>query len=229
MFPTEQAWMINPHRSRRKRRTRTNKRGSVMARARKRRKARVIVVNKPRRRRRRATAVRRRRRSVARVIQMNPRRRRRHRSNAPKRRSHRRSYRRNPGLGLPSTGFLMDAAYVTGGFFATRFAAGFVLPMIPGADTMPIVRIIGKGGVAWVLGFAGKRLLGEKAGQLLMLGGLVEALSDAVRTYVSPFVPQLAGDMGSYPSLSSYPALSGNYSNPYEVGAREMSGHDEAL
>jgi hypothetical protein len=131
-------------------------------------------------------------------------------------------------MGLPSTGFLIDAAYVTGGFFATRFAAGFVLPMIPGADTMPIVRIAGKGAVAWGLGFLGGKFLGQKAGQLLLLGGLVEALSDAVRTYVSPFVPALADSgMGSYPSLSSYPNLSGSYSDPYNVNG--VTDYDEAL
>lgn len=159
----------------------------------------------------------------------NPRRRRRHRATSH-RRHRRHSYRRNPGFGLPSTGFLMDAAYVTGGFFATRFAAGFVLPMIPGADSMPIVRIAGKGAVAWGLGFLGGKFLGQKAGQLLMLGGLVEVLSDAVRTYVSPFVPALAGEnVGSYPSLSSYPNLSGGYDSPFTVGAVNDYGHDEAL
>ncbi|MGH3053432.1 MAG: hypothetical protein ACRDL7_00465 [Gaiellaceae bacterium] len=117
----------------------------------------------------------------------------------------------------------MDAAYVTGGFFATRMAAGFVLPMIPGADS-PLVRIAAKGGVAWGLGFLGGKFLGAKAGQLLMLGGLVEVLSDAVRTYVSPFVPALADEsMGSYPMLQSYPTLSA-YDSPYAV-----SGHDEAI
>lgn len=121
----------------------------------------------------------------------------------------------------------MDAAYVTGGFFATRFAAGFVLPMIPGADAMPIIRILGKGVTAWGLGWLGGRFLGAKAGQLLLLGGLVETFSDAVRTYVSPFVPALAEDMSSYPALSSYPSLSGGgYSDPYNVGQNE---YDEAL
>jgi hypothetical protein len=129
---------------------------------------------------------------------------------------------------MPSTGFLMDAAYVTGGFFLTRIGAGFVLPMIPGGDSSPLIRIAGKGVMAWGLGFLGGKFLGQKAGQLLMLGGLVEVLSDAVRTYVSPFVPALADHMGSYPALSSYPGLSGDYSNPYNVGAHEV-GYDEAL
>lgn len=115
----------------------------------------------------------------------------------------------------------MDAVYVTGGFFATRFAAGFVLPMLPMTE-QPIVRIAAKGAVAWGLGFLGGKFLGQRSGQLLMLGGLVEALSDAVKTYVSPYVPALAaeGDMGSYPSLMSYPMGDG-YSNPYQVGQSE--------
>ena len=131
-------------------------------------------------------------------------------------------------MGLPSSGFIMDAAYVTGGFFLTRAAAGFVLPMIPGADSMPIMRIVGKGAVAWGLGFLGGKFLGAKSGQLILLGGLVETLSDAVRTYISPFVPALAEGIGSYPALSSYPNLSGDYSDPYGVGRAEM-GYDEAL
>lgn len=119
---------------------------------------------------------------------------------------------------------------MTGGFFATRFAAGFVLPMIPGADAMPIVRILGKGATAWALGWGGGKVFGQKAGQLLMLGGLVEAFSDAVRTYISPFVPALAeGEVGSYPAIGSYPGLSGGYSDPYSVGRSEVSDYDEAL
>ena len=120
----------------------------------------------------------------------------------------------------------MDAVYVTGGFFVTRMAAGMVLPMIPGADTMPIIRILGKGAVAWGLGFLGGKMLGQRSGQLIMLGGFVETLSDAVRTYVSPFVPALADNMGSYPMLSNYPTLSqGGYDSPYAVNMGQE--HDE--
>jgi len=116
----------------------------------------------------------------------------------------------------------MDAVYVTGGFFATRFAAGYVLPMLPMTE-QPIVRIAAKGAVAWGLGFLGGKFIGQRSGQLLMLGGLVEALSDAVRTFVSPYVPALADDsMGSYPSLMSYPTMGDGYSNPYQVGQSEF-------
>lgn len=170
--------------------------------------------NPPKRRKRRASKRR------ATVSMNAPRRAKRSRSSAP-RRSSRRSYRRNPGL--PTSGFVMDAVYVTGGFFATRFAAGFVLPMLPMTE-QPIVRIAAKGAVAWGLGFLGGKFLGQRSGQLLMLGGLVEALGDAVKTYVSPYVPALADDnmntMGSYPSLMSYPMGDG-YSNPYHVGESE--------
>lgn len=115
----------------------------------------------------------------------------------------------------------MDAVYVTGGYFGTRMLSGLVLPMLGTMGAGDLPRIAVKGVVSWGLGFAGGKMLGQKAGQLLMLGGLVEVLSDAVRVYVSPFVPALA-DMGSYPSLpmSSYPTLQDyGYSNSYAVGA----------
>lgn len=148
-----------------------------------------------------------------------PRRRRRrsYRSNAPRR--HRR-YRRNPNfLKGVSRGFLMDATYVTGGFFLTRLTAGYVVPMLPTFGFPDLARIAGKGLVAWGLGYAGKAVLGAHAGQLLMLGGFVEMLSDATRTYVSPFVPALADEMGVYPQLPMgiYPQLGNGYDNPYSV------------
>lgn len=149
------------------------------------------------------------------VVQLNPRRRK-----HLKRKVSRRRYRRNPGFGgiLPTTGFLMDSVYVTGGFIGTKLAANMVMPMI--GVQMPIARIAVKGVLAGVLGFAGKALLGKQAGQFLMLGGLVETVNDAVQTYVTPFVPALAVssypelsyngyDLSNYPGLSAYPDLSG--------------------
>lgn len=124
---------------------------------------------------------------------------------------------------IPSSGFVMDAAFVTGGFFLTRVAAGYAMPFLGTYADQPIVRIAAKAGVAAGLGFLGGKFLGQKNGQLLLLGGLVEALSDAVRTYVSPYVPALASeDMGSYPGMiSSYPMGDG-YSNPFSVGVEEF-------
>lgn len=153
-----------------------------------------------------------------------PRRRRRHRYNAPRRS---RRYRRNPnGITQP---FLWDAVYVTGGYFATRFTANFIVPMLPPMGFPDGIRIIGKGLTAWLMGWGGQMILGRRAGQLIMLGGFVETLSDAVRTYISPFVPALADDMAVYPTLPMgvYPQLGQNgYDAPWNVGQNQ---YDEAL
>ena len=241
MFIEDAGWIKNPQKTkvRRMRRTRAVRarkpRRRIMARVKARRRSRkgrmpagLARYWAGRRSARRSNPPRRRRRRA--VVHRNAPRRHRRRSyasNPPRRRHSRRSYRRNPGI--PSSGFLMDAAYVTGGFFATRIATGYVLPLIGMGET-PLIRLGAKGVVAWGLGFLGGKFLGPKAGQLLLLGGLVEVMSDAVRTYVSPFVPALAGDgMGSYPMLSSYPQLSGNgYDTPYSVSGSGVSDFDEA-
>lgn len=160
----------------------------------------------------------RRRKHVVKVYTANPRRRRARRSS--RKRSHRRrSYRRNPGLFngmIPSTGFLKDAVYATGGFIGTKMLAGTVLPMV--GVSQPIARIAVKGVLAGALGWAGKRFLGQSAGQFLLIGGMVEVVNDAIQTYVAPMVPALSVssypelgyyDMSAYPSLSAYPELSG--------------------
>lgn len=143
-----------------------------------------------------------------------PRRRRRSRSRSriysnPRRRSRRRSYRRNPAMAmggiLPSTGLLFDAVYLTGGFIGTKMLAGTVLPMLGGMAAQPIVRIIGKGVLAGILGWGIGSFMNKKAGQLVMLGGLVETVNDAVQTYVAPIMPGLLpAGMGVYPSLGNY-------------------------
>lgn len=111
---------------------------------------------------------------------------------------------------------MKDAVFVVGGMIGTKLAAGTVLPMV--GVSQPIFRIAAKAVIAGGLGWAGKAVLGASAGQYLMLGGMVEAVNDAVQTYVAPMVPALAVssypelgyyDMGAYPSLSAYPELSG--------------------
>jgi hypothetical protein len=184
-FHSEDAWLINPDRP---------------GRSRKKRK-----VDMARRKRSRKSAKRshRRRKAAVVVVKTNPSRRRRAKRNAPK---HRRRYRRNPSLGglIPSKASLFDAVYVTGGFIATKIAANAVLPMI--GVQQPIVRVGVKAVLAGALGWAGKRFLGGSAGQFLLIGGLVEAVNDAVQTYVSPYVPALS--VSSYPQLSSYVDMS---------------------
>jgi hypothetical protein len=124
------------------------------------------------------------------------------------------------------TGFLMDSAYVLGGFIGTRLAFGTIAPMVGGFLPMeqPLVRIAGKGAVAFGLGWVGKKFLSPRAGQLLLIGGMVEAMSDAVKTFVAPYVPALADDMSVYPQIGVYPTLSGGYDSPLSV-----SSYDEAV
>lgn len=187
-----------------------------------RRRKRAVSVVVPRRRKRRAVAAKRRRRAV---VAAAPRRTRRYKANPA--RSHRRRsrrYRHNPGI-MASSGFLKDAVYVTGGFVLTRVTYGMVAPMLGGMLPMeqPLVRIAGKSAVAFGLGWIGKRFLDARAGQLLMVGGMVEALNDAVKTFVAPYIPALADDMSVYPQIGVYPSL-GSYDSPQAVSA-----YDEAV
>lgn len=197
-FRSEDAWLINPDRPGRSRKKRKVK---AMAKRRRSRKS-------SHRRKRSFGYSRKTKKALAGYGSNPPRRRRRHRSNPSRRR-----YRRNPGVSgfLPTKASIFDAVYVTGGFIGTKIAANAVLPMI--GISQPIVRVGVKAVIAGALGWAGKRFLGGSAGQFLLIGGLVEAVNDAVQTYVTPYVPALA--VGSYPSLesyvdmSSYPGLSG--------------------
>lgn len=116
---------------------------------------------------------------------------------------------------------------MTGGFVGTKLVGNWVLPMIPQVQTMPILRILGKGVLAWAVGWGAGTLLGRRAGQLFMLGGFVEVLDDAIKTYVGPFIPALS----AYPELSAYPQLAAqgyDYTSPYgmQVGASEYSSED---
>lgn len=182
----------------------------------------------PRRRRR---VIRRRRRMYANAPHPNP--------PAPRRRRRRRSYagrtryRRNqPRV---TTGFLWDAGYVTGGFIGTRIFGNMILPMVPQVQTFPFMRILGKGVTAWLVGWGGGMMLGRRAGNLLMVGGFVDVLDDAVKTYVAPFMPMLGqNDLGVYPQLGRYvePQLGwtngnmGMHDAPWSVGTSEFSNED---
>lgn len=170
---------------------------------------------------------RRKRRSVV-IVKANPSRRRRRSSAKSHKRSHRR-YRRNPSFGLggilPSKSSLFDAVYVTGGFIGTKIAANTVLPMI--GVNQPIVRIGVKAVLAGALGWAGRRFLGGNAGQYLMIGGLVEAVNDAVQTYVTPYVPALS--VSSYPGLESYVDMSAYPDMSSYVGGMVSQDLDEQV
>jgi len=175
-----------------------------------------------RRKRSRKSSSKRSRRASRKVVHIfkanpNPKRRRARRSSVKR---SRRRYRRNPALTsfLPSTGFVKDAAFVTAGFIGNKMLANMVLPMI--GVQQPMFRIGSKVVLAGVLGWAGKAVLGASAGQYLALGGMVEAVNDAVQTYVTPMFPALSvssypelsyygNEMSAYPGLSSYAELDG--------------------
>lgn len=205
MFDTEKAWMINPRKASKARRSRTTRTTRRRTRkkgkgtmARKRRQPAALAKSGKRRKktgtrkRRRSTVTRRGRRAKRVGVQTyaaNPRVRRSRRSV----RSHRRrSYRRNPGIGslIPSTGFLKEIAFVGAGYYGTRVAYNFVGPMIGIGGDLPRIAI--KSAVAFGVAYLGGMLLGSGARNALMLGGAVEVMQDAVKTYISPFVPLLA-------------------------------------
>jgi hypothetical protein len=218
MFPAEQAWMINPHR-------RTKGRKKMARRKRShRRKGRMPAAlaaywagkrkgSNPRRKRR-ASSRRRARRNQP-FIMANPRRRR--RSVRHNRVHHRRRGRRNPSLGsfIPSMGFLKEVAFVATGYYGTKISAGFVLPMVGIAGDIP--RLAVKSVVAFAFSYVGGMLLGPRVKESLLMGGALEVAQDAIKTYLSPFVPALAAaEMESY-YLPGQAPLS-------ETGTRQSTG-----
>lgn len=222
MFPTEQAWIINPGKKRRARRKKGSLTMATKSRSRSRRRVRRVSVK------RKTTVSRATRKRTSHPTAHRRHKRRSYAAN-PSRRSRRRSYRRNP---IVSGGFLMDALSVTGGFVGNRVITNMVVPMIPGlsgiVSSTPIARIGVKALSAWGLGYLGKMFLSQRTGNLLMVGGFVDALDDAVKTFVAPFIPAL-GDMSSYPMLpmGSYATL-GDYATPYgsAMGSEYSSSDD---
>lgn len=98
---------------------------------------------------------------------------------------------------IPTFGFIQEIGMVAGGYYATKISAGFVLPMIGIAGDIPRIAI--KGVVAWGVAWLGGMMLGSKAQQNLLIGGALEVMQDAIKVWVSPFVPALAAaEMESY-------------------------------
>lgn len=222
MFPTEQAWMINPHRKgRRAMATRTRKRrgrkGRMPAGL-----ARYWAAKRAGRsgaRKRKRSHTRKRTRRNQPFVMANPKRRR--RSHAPS--VHRRRYQRNPGLGgmIPSMGFLKEVAFVAGGYYGTKISAGFVLPMVGIGGDLP--RIVIKSVLALAVSYVGGMLLGARVKESLLMGGALEVAQDAVKTYLSPFVPALAAaEMESYYLPAS--TVQGDNQTQHGTGAYYQTG-----
>ncbi len=128
--------------------------------------------------------------------------------NEPARKSKR--YRRND----PDPA-IMEIVYAGVGYIGTKFAGNMIAPAI--GMTSPIARMAIKSAVAYGGGkFVIGKFVSRKAGEMFMVGGLVEVISDAVKTYLAPSVPALAAyqeplevsRMGAYPELEAYPTTS---------------------
>lgn len=120
---------------------------------------------------------------------------------------------------IPTMGFIQQIGMVAGGYYATKISAGFVLPMIGVAGDMP--RIAVKGVVAWGVAWLGGMMLGSRAQENLLIGGALEVMQDAIKTYVSPFVPALAAaEMESYylPGAAEAVGGEGGVGAYYQVG-----------
>lgn len=216
MFPTEQAWMINPHKGKKgraskmaRRRRKSGRKGRMPAGLARYWAAKRGKANPKRRRRARRNQP---------FVVNSPRHRRRSRRNPVHRRRH---YRRNPGIGtfLPSTGFLKEVAFVAGGYYGTKISAGFVLPMIGISGDIP--RLAVKSVVAFGVSYLGGMLLGQRVKESLLMGGALEVAQDAIKTYLSPFVPALAAaEMESYylPGASVPSTVDQTMRSYYQVG-----------
>lgn len=120
---------------------------------------------------------------------------------------------------IPTMGFIQEIGMVAGGYYVTKIGSGFILPMVGIAGDIP--RIAVKGVVAWGVAWLGGMMLGSKAQQNLLIGGALEVMQDAIKVWVSPFVPALAAaDMESYylPGARSMSAPDGTMGTYYQVG-----------
>lgn len=119
---------------------------------------------------------------------------------------------------------------MAGGYYGTRIAYNFVGPMVGIGGDLPRLAI--KSVVAFGVSYIGGMLLGAGARNALMLGGAVEVMQDAVKTYVSPFVPMLAAaDMQDVSAYFSPENVNGdNDVNGYYqgVGADSIPGDNYA-
>jgi len=193
----------NPRRSKKMAARKNRRRGTRRYTRRRARRNPGLMLN-PRRRRR--TYRRRARRNPARVrhyaAARNPRRRR--------ARISRRRYRRNPSLGgftLPP----MDAVlYTAAGFIVPPMVQSFVMRFIPAAYQA-------NQGVQWAVKAASaivppmlvKKFVSQRAGNLMLLGGVVSLAIDAVRTFAPGVIPGLSGQpfLGRYYNMNNQPGM----------------------
>lgn len=142
---------------------------------------------------------------------------------AMNRRHHRRHrYSHNPPA---ASSIVMELGVSAVGYIGTKLVGNYATPFLPaGMGQQPIVRIMVKGGLAYLVAWGGEKLLGRRYFMPLFLGGALEAVQDLVKTFLAPSFPALgdynegvhAGEIGTYYNSAAL----GMYANP-EV---QMSG-----
>lgn len=162
----------------------------------------------PRRRRRRRRSVRRkrsyafnfprrRRRRSRRVASFATPRRRRHRRRSRNRRYS--GYRSNPPALRSVAG---EIGWGTAGFLTTKVVGNLAAPMLGGlGGDQPVIRIGIKFGIAYVSAWALSSFMGSRVFMPAMLGGSIEAIQDAVKSFIAPTFPMLAAN---YEPLGTY-------------------------
>lgn len=149
----------------------------------------------------------------------NPRRRRRRRSrNRRKRSFRRRSFRRNPPT-IQTLG--TNLGWAAAGFMTTKFVGNMVGQFMPGLAQQggPLMRMGIKLGIAYVSAWGLEMAFGRRVFTPTFVGGSIEVIQDAVRTFISPMVPQLAA--AEYP-LEFY------YDRPLPPPEERMGAYYEA-
>jgi hypothetical protein len=147
---------------------------------------------------------------------VNPRRRRRHVARSYSRRRH--SYGHNPP-GIRS--IAGDLGWAAAGFMSTKVVGNMVTPMIAGVvGTNDIIRIGIKLGVAYVSAWSLSSFMGQRVFMPAMVGGSLEAIQDAIKTFIAPTFPMLAAN---YEPLQLY------YEQPRNVPALRPRGRAMGL
>lgn len=77
----------------------------------------------------------------------------------------------------------------------TKVVGNMVTPMVAGiAGDQPLMRIAVKIGVAYLSAWGLASFMGQRVFMPAMLGGSIEAIQDAVKTFIAPTFPMLAAN-----------------------------------
>jgi len=104
---------------------------------------------------------------------------------------------------------------------ATKFVGNMAAPMLGALGGQPIVRMGVKLGLAYATAWGLEAALGRNVFTPAFLGGSLEVVQDAVRTFISPMIPQLAAaeyPLSIYYEAPALPARVGAYYGESDVG-----------